>query len=360
MINVTKPFLPNIQEYQNLLEKIWETNWLTNNGPFVNQLELELKQWLDLQHLLFLNNGTVAIQIALQCLGLKGKILTTPFSYIATTSSILWEKCNPVFVDIDKDTWNIDADKLEASIDDGVTGILATHVFGNPCNVEKIKEIADRHNIKVVYDAAHAFGVKYKNESLLKYGDVSTLSFHATKIFHTIEGGAVISKHPELLKKMSLLRNFGHDGPNKFGDVGINGKNSEFHAAMGLCNLNHIEDILETRKHQYLYYRENLKTTSCTFQKISPDTTYNYSYFPLVFENEKVMLRIMENLNNQKIFPRRYFYPSLNTIPILGNNESMPISESISKRILCLPLFHNLEKASQNMICRIIKRSLRY
>ena len=231
MINVTKPFLPEIEEYITYLRGIWDRNWLTNNGPLVNDLELKLKEYLNVKHLLYLGNGTIALQIAIKALGLKGEIITTPFSYVATTSAIVWEGCDPVFADIDKDTFNIDPAKIEQAITDKTTGILATHVFGNPCDIDAIQKIAVKHNLKVIYDAAHCFGTHYKGKSVYNYGDVSTASFHATKLFHTIEGGAVITNNAELLKKMAYMRNFGHETAETFAGVGINGKNSEFHAA---------------------------------------------------------------------------------------------------------------------------------
>ena len=237
MIPVTKPFLPPKEEYEDFLRGIWSRNWLTNNGPLVNELELRLKEYLKVKHLLYLSNGTIALQIAIKALGLKGEIITTPFSYVATTSSIVWENCKPVFVDIDPKTLNIDPEKLETAITKKTTAILATHVYGNPCDIEAIQAIADKHHLKVIYDAAHCFGTKYKGKSVFEYGDVSTTSFHSTKIFHTVEGGAVFTKDPSMLKRMAYMRNFGHDGPEKFNGVGINGKNSEFHAAMGLVNL---------------------------------------------------------------------------------------------------------------------------
>ena len=243
MIPVTKPFLPPIEEYQKYTEGIWQRNWLTNNGPLVNELELKLKDYLQVPHLLFLNNGTIAIQIAIKALQLKGDIITTPFSYVATTSSIVWEGCQPVFVDIDKHTFNIDASKIEAAITPNTSAILATHVYGNPCDIDAIAAIAKKHNLKVIYDAAHCFGTKYKGKSVFAYGDVCTTSFHATKLFHTVEGGAVFCNDADLLRKMAQLRNFGHDGPEHFNEVGINGKNSEFHAAMGLANLKYIQQI---------------------------------------------------------------------------------------------------------------------
>ncbi len=360
MIQVTKPFLPPFEEYQQYIQDVWSRNWLTNNGPLVNELELKLKRYLGLKHLLFLSNGTIAIQIAIKALDLKGEILTTPFSYVATTSSIVWEQCKPVFVDIDKTTFNIDAEKLEAAITPNTSAILATHVFGNPCAIDKIEAIATKHGLKVIYDAAHSFGVEFNNESVFSFGDISTTSFHATKLFHTIEGGAVFTTDPKILKQMVFLRNFGHNGPENFESVGINAKNSEMHAAMGLCNLNYIEQILNKRKEQYHHYKDLLQGKGLQFQKIEGETNkYNYAYFPMVFENEAQLLKIKNALEMQRISPRRYFYPSLNTLNYIEQQE-MPISERISKRILCLPVYHTMSKEVQDLIIRIVIRTLKY
>src|SRR5690606_11269120 len=213
MIPVTKPFLPPREEYDRYLEGIWKRNYLTNNGPLVNEFELRLKEYLEIKHLLYLSNGTIALQLAIKALDLKGEIITTPFSYVATTSSIVWEGCTPVFVDIESRSYNIDPTKIEHAVTSNTSAILATHCFGNPCKIDQIQEIADRHRLKVIYDAAHCFGTKYKGRSVFDFGDVSTTSFHSTKLFHTVEGGAVFTKDPELLKKMAYMRNFGHDGP---------------------------------------------------------------------------------------------------------------------------------------------------
>ena len=226
MINVTKPFLPPYEEYEQYLKGIWDRVWLTNNGPLVNDLELKLKSFLGVDHLLFLSNGTIALQIAIKALKLKGEIITTPFSFVATTSSIVWEECEPVFVDIDPASLNINPALIEAAITPKTTAILATHVFGNPCDIEAIEKIAAKHNLKVIYDGAHAFGTTYKGRSVFEYGDICTTSFHATKLFHTTEGGAVVTKDAALLREMSFLRNFGHNGPDTFATIGINGKNS--------------------------------------------------------------------------------------------------------------------------------------
>lgn len=359
MINVTSPFLPPKEEYIDYINKIYDKKWLTNMGPLSSELELKLKEYLGLNHLLYLNNGTIALQIAIKALELNGEIITTPFSYIATTTAILWENCTPVFADIDEKTFNIDPSKIEGLITPNTTAILATHVFGNPCNVIEIDKIAKKHNLKVIYDAAHCFGVKYGSKSILEYGDISTISFHATKIFHTVEGGAVISNSPKLTYRMSKLRNFGHKTSESFDGIGINGKNSEFHAAMGMCNLKYIDDILKIRKSQYEYYQEKLKGLKVRFQKIEENTNYNYSYFPIVFESEEILLKTKNDLEISWVYPRRYFYPSLSTLEFV-NGEQTPISNSISQRVLCLPLYHSLTREDQDYICRILLRSQNY
>lgn len=359
MIPVTKPFLPQIQEYGEYMSTIWERQWLTNNGPLVNELEMKLKSYLELDHLLYISSGTMALQIAIKALKLKGEIITTPFSFVATTSSIVWEGCTPVFTDIDKDTFNIDAAKIEQAITPQTTAILATHVFGNPCDIEAIQEIADRFNLKVIYDAAHCFGVKYKNKSVFDYGDISATSFHATKLFHTIEGGAVFTKCPDLLKTMAFMRNFGHNGPEEFADLGINGKNSEFHAAMGLCNLNHIDNILERRKDLYLHYRKVLSGLGVSFQMLKEEQSYNYAYLPVVFESQQLMYACIEALAHEKIFCRRYFYPSLSSLPYVAPVD-LPVCECIVNNIICLPMYHSLTKSDIEMIARIMLRVQNY
>lgn len=358
-ITVTKPFTPPFMEFQNYLQGIWDREWFTNNGPLVNELELKLKDKLDVDNLLFLSNGTIALQIAIRALNLKDEIITTPFSYVATTSSIVWEHCTPVMVDICPHTLNIDPEKLEQAITEKTTAILATHVFGNPCDIDAIHRIAQKHSLKVIYDAAHAFGTTYKGRSLLAFGDVSTCSFHATKLFHTIEGGAVVTSDPEVLRNMAMARNFGHTSLTDFGGVGVNGKNSEIHAAMGLTNLKYIEDILAVRKSLCAHYKNKLADQSLTFQKITPHTEYNNSYFPVIFQNEIALLKTMEALTLNNIYPRRYFYPSLSELPYI-HGQHAPISEEISRRILCLPLYHTLSREEIDMICRIIRRSIKF
>jgi len=358
MIPVTKPFLPPIEEYNTLVQEIFVREWLTNNGPLVNDLELQLKQRLQLDHLLYVGNGTIALQIAIKALNLKGKVITTPFSYVATSSSLVWEGCEPVYVDIEPDGFNIDASKIEAAITPEVTAIVATHCFGIPCDVQAIQVIADRHNLKVIYDAAHAFGTTVHGKSIFEFGDISTCSFHATKLFHTVEGGMVVTKSPDLLRRMSKMRNFGHDGPEHFDGVGINGKNSEFHAAMGIVNLRYIDDILERRRAQCTLYSELLATMDLTV----PDATneaWNCAYFPVVFMTETQCLGVKAELEKAEIFARRYFYPSLNTINDWGAVECAQ-SEGVAQRILCLPLFHSLSFDEMKFIVRLLKRKLRY
>lgn len=357
MINVTKSYLPNFDEYTQLLKGIWENHHLTNRGPLVQKLEAEIKTKLDTNNLLFVSNGTIAIQLAIKALNVVGEVITTPFSYVATTTSILWENCTPVFCDIDKDTFCIDADKLEALITPNTTAIIATHVYGIPCDVEKIDAIAKKYNLKVIYDAAHAFGVKYKGKSILNYGDVSTCSFHATKLFHTVEGGSITTNDHELFEKIKLYHSFGHLGDD-YHTQGINGKNSEFHAAMGLCNLPDIDTIIEDRKKSTELYLEYLSFEKLYQPKIPANTIYNYSYVPIVFKTEEITLSIKKILSENDVNTRRYFYPSLNNLPYLNNAKSCPISEDIAKRVLCLPIYFGIEASDIKRICDIINSAL--
>jgi dTDP-4-amino-4,6-dideoxygalactose transaminase len=356
MIPVTKPFLPPIQEYEKYLKGIWNRNWLTNNGPLVNELELALKEYLNVKHLLFVTNGTIALQLAIKALGLKGKIITTPFSYVATTSSLVWEGCEPLFVDIDPQTCNIDPSKIEAAITEDTSAIVATHVYGNPCDVEAIDEIAKRKKLKVIYDGAHAFGVTLKGKSIFEYGDISTCSFHATKLFHTVEGGSVVTKDPELLKRMAYLRNFGHDGPERFAELGINGKNSEFHAAMGLVNLKYVDQIVSLRKILSEHYDRFLRTFQGVKPAIGSDVKYNYAYYPVIFNEEKLLVKVVETLNQNWIHPRRYFFPSLEDLPYVNQKSRCKTADSIARRALCLPLYDTLTTEEIDMIFRIILR----
>ncbi len=352
LINVTKTFLPPIEEYQKYISRIWQNNQLTNQGPLLKELEQKLGGFLNVENIQFVSSGTMALQLALNALDIKeGEIITTPFSYVATTSSILWERCKPVFVDIEPDNFTIDADKIERAITPETKAIMAVHVFGYACNVEKIEKIAQKHNLKVIYDGAHSFGTKYKGKSLLNYGDISTCSFHSTKLFHTVEGGACIVKDKYINEKLSLAKTFGHIGYEYF-QLGLNGKNSEMHAAMGLCNLNYIDKIISERKKIIELY-DKLLGNSVSRPKIQEYLEYNYAYYPVLFENENHLLKVFEALKKENIFPRRYFYPSLNKLPYV-NGENCPISEDISLRIACLPLFVGLEEDIIKKIAGII------
>lgn len=356
MIPVTKPFLPPQEAYSKYMDGIWQRNWLTNMGPLASELEMKLKEHLELNHLLFVTNGTVALQMAIKALDLTGEIITTPFSFVATTSSIVWEGCKPVFVDIEEDSLNIDTSKIEAAITKNTTAILATHVYGNPCDVLAIEKIAKEHHLKVIYDGAHAFGVQIEGKSIFEYGDISICSLHATKLYHSIEGGLIITKDADLLKKLAFIRNFGFNGPEAFAELGINGKNSEFHAAMGLVNLDYISVIHQKRKAITLRYDEKLKNLKARRPNWNTRSENNYAYYPLVFESESLMLRCMDYLKQNEIFTRRYFYPSLaNTLPYL-ETEDFEITDKVAKCILCLPLYPDLSREEVDLICRLLLR----
>lgn len=356
MIPVTKPFLPPIEEYENYLKGIWHREWLTNMGPLASQLEMDLKKYLRVNHLLYVTNGTVALQMAIKALDLKGEIITTPFSFVATTSSIVWEGCKPVFVDIDPASLNIDASRIEAAITDKTSAILATHVYGNPCDVLAIEKIARQHNLKVIYDAAHAFGVEVHGRSIFEYGDISTCSLHSTKLYHSIEGGLVFTTDPILLKKIASIRNFGISGFDAFAELGINAKNSEFHAAMGLANLNYADAIISKRKQLTWRYEQKLQNFRARRPQWHSNSENNASYLPYVLESEEVLLRIKAELDNSEIFTRRYFYPSLSSALPYLDAVTMPITDDIAKRVLCLPLYYDLTEEEVDWICRIILR----
>jgi dTDP-4-amino-4,6-dideoxygalactose transaminase len=356
-INVTQSYLPPLEEYVKYLTGIWERVYLTNAGPLVVELEQRLKEELGVKYLFFVNNGTIALQIAIKALDLRGEVLTTPFSYVATTSSLVWEGCTPVVVDIDPHTLCINPDLLEAAITPRTVGIMATHVYGNPCDVEAIEAIANRHNLRVIYDAAHAFGVKVNDSSVLSYGDISTLSFHATKLFHTGEGGAIVTNDDELAHRIAYMRNFGHNGPEAFWGVGVNGKSSELHAAMGLCVLPKVPELIAKRRRLSERYDELLDGSKCVRPTIHAHTTYNYSYHPIVLPSEEALLRVRDNLNAHEITPRRYFYPSLNTLSYV-TPQAAPVSEDVSRRVLCLPLYYDLQVEQVELVARLINEVL--
>lgn len=356
MINVTQTFLPPLEELNAFLREIWDSKWLTNRGKLVRELEEKLKTYLGLDNILIVNNGTIALQIAIKTLDLKGEIITTPFSYVATASSIVWENCQPVFVDIDKDYLTIDENKIEDAITKNTSAIMATHVFGNPCNVEALNSIAEKFNLKIIYDAAHCFGVKYKNESVLNWGDISTLSFHATKIFHTGEGGAIVCHNQEIADKAYYHHNFGHRGEEDFWGLGINGKISEINIAVGLSLLPYMDEVIAKRKILCETYDRLFENTTIKKLKLREETGWNYSYYPVIFPTEEILLKVKGALNREEIFPRRYFYPSLNRLPYI-NYKAISIAEEISRTILCLPLYFELSECNIEKIAGIIKNN---
>lgn len=357
MINVTKTFLPPLDEYMHQVKRAFDNNWLSNRGELVLELEEKLKEFLDVDNILIMNNGTIPLQIALKLLGGGGEIITTPFSYVATTAAIVWENCTPVFVDIDPEYLTIDDTKIEEAITSKTTCILATHVFGNPCNIEAIDVIAKKYNLKVIYDAAHCFGVRYKGKSIFDYGDISTCSFHATKLFHTAEGGAIFCKDKLLMHKVFYSHAFGHLGPEDYYGLGINGKISELQCAMGLSILPYLDKILEDRKFIINTYNDKLNFDKLSNIKLRIGTIWNNSYYPIIFENEKKLLQIQELLNKENIFPRRYFFPSLNNLPYISN-RFIKISDETAKTILCLPLYFNLSQDEMKKIISIINLNL--
>ncbi|NND51912.1 MAG: DegT/DnrJ/EryC1/StrS family aminotransferase [Flavobacteriaceae bacterium] len=357
MINVTKTFLPPQSEYGSILTRAWNSGWITNRGELVKELEERLKLRLGVSHVLAMTNGTLPIQIAIKALDLSGEIITTPFSYVATSSSIVWEDCTPIFVDIDPEHLTIDETKIEAAITSDTSAILATHVYGNPCHVEAIHTIAQKHELKVIYDAAHCFEVQFGGKSLFEYGDLSSCSFHATKLFHTGEGGALFTQSEELYNLLFSYHNFGHEGPEKIKHLGINAKMSELQAAMGLAVLPYMDEIISARKKIVETYQKGLGDLNLKFQKIRAGTRWNYSYFPVIFDSEAQLIKVQSALNVADIFPRRYFYPSLNTLPYVMPS-SCPVAESIAERVTCLPLYHNLDIGDVQRIISIIKESL--
>ena len=341
MIPVTKTFFPPLESYQSQLERIWSNQWITNRGELVLELEVKLKDYLQVSSLLLMNNGTIPLQIALQLLAKNGEVITTPFSYVATTASILWQNCTPVFVDIHPEYLTIDETLIELAITSKTTAILATHVFGNPCAIEAIEAIAAKHSLAVIYDAAHCFGVTYNGKSIFAYGTVSSCSFHATKLFHTAEGGALFCTDPDLFHQLYYSHNFGHNGPLEFHGLGINGKLSELQAAMGLAVLPHMEDILDSRKKVVDFYTAHLNFSALRTIKIRPNTKWNYSYYPVIFKSEQQLLQVQHELEALQIFPRRYFYPSLNTLSFVDSTPCL-VSEEVASCVLCLPLYVGL------------------
>ncbi len=364
MIPATKPFLPDIETYKAFIDGIWTRHWVTNNGPLVEELEAKMSEYLGVSNLSFVSSGTMALQLALHSLPsippdlrpAKGEIITTPFSYVATTSSIVWEGFTPVFADILPGKLTIDPAKIENLITPNTVAILATHIYGNACETESIEALAAANGLKVIYDAAHCFGSTYRGKSLLHYGDFSILSTHATKIFHTVNGGFVRSKSPEDKARIDRLRNFGHKGVNTFEGIGINGKNSELHAAMGLAILPEANALLTRRKEQWSRYAESFKNSQFEILKIQNAEGFNHAYFPIILPSIALTTNVKSHFQDLDIELRRYFNPSLNTLDYVQKTPC-PVSDDITHRILCLPLYHDLSRQDQN---RIISELLRY
>lgn len=336
------PSLPPLGEYVEILKGVWESGILTHNGPLVQQLEADLCRRLELRHFVAVTNGTLALQMAIKALRLKGEIITSPFTWIATVSAIQWQGCDPVFCDIDAETLNLDPYRLEALISEQTVAIMPVHVFGNPCDVEAIEAVARRHKLKVIYDGAHALGSTLGGRSLLEYGDITATSLHATKLLNTAEGGGLVTRDPEMHARLKRIRFFGHDEGKDIIDEGLNGKMTEIHAALGIVNLRYFEAVCADRKRKYAIYEEAFKATpGIRLQKLKFGQS-NFSYFPIIFDSEARLLAAEKILADADIFPRRYFYPSVNTFTRILRYQPAPVSEDVSRRILCLPLFFAL------------------
>jgi dTDP-4-amino-4,6-dideoxygalactose transaminase len=356
MTHVSKIYFPDKQKFLKYIERIYENGWLTNNGPLIQELEKRLEDYFGVKNLLCVSNGTIALQLAYRLLDLKDEVITTPFSFVATTSSIKWEGLDPVFADIDPKTFNIDPSKIEKSLSEKTTAIVPCHVFGNACEIEEIDKVAKKNNLKVIYDASHAFGVKYKGESILSFGDVSAISFHGTKFFHTIEGAAIVVKDDVLYEKAKIVRNFGLDHhQDSVNTLGINAKMNEFEAAMGLCVLDEIGTILAQRQESHEYYAEHLKDY-IQMQSINKDATQSYSYFPIVLRSEEEMKEVRDALLAEDIAPRQYFYPSLDTLPYVELRQVMTNSRDIASRILVIPMHSGVEPTVTKIIIDTLEK----
>lgn len=354
---ITVPFLPPLPEYVRYLEGIWERQWITNQGVLSKQLESGIQKHLNLpEPVVSAANAGLLLQLALHAFDVTGEVLTTPFTYIATASCPVWEGCDVVFADIEQESLNLDPAAAEAAITPRTEAIIATHVFGNPCDVDAFEKIGARHGIPIIYDAAHSFGVRLRDKSLLDYGDAAILSLHATKLFHAVEGGIFVSPHPEITAKVEWMRRYGHDGKEAYHGVGINAKISELHAAMGLCVLEHFEHISKKRFQLVKAYDEQLiNHPHIRFAfSISTETEWNAAYYPVLFPSEDALTKAVHRMMNENICPRRYFYPSLNTIPELQATSALPVVDDIAPRILALPLFHSMNEKSVAQIVDLL------
>jgi len=367
-IYVTQPYLPPLEEFIPYLERIWENKWLTNAGPFHQELETTLAKYLGVDHLALFTNGTIALVTALQTLRITGEVITTPYSFVATAHSLVWNSITPVFVDIDPVTCNLDPDKIEQAITPQTTAIMPVHCYGNPCNVERIQKIADTYGLKVIYDAAHSFAVDYKGESLLKHGDLSVLSFHATKVFNTFEGGAIVCPDAKIKRRIDYLKNFGFADEVTIMAPGINGKMNEVQAAFGLLQLQHIDAAIERRKEIDEQYRQGLAdVTGITCLPIPTDTVRNYSYLVVLVSDEYPLARdvLYNRLKEENVYARRYFYPLISNMPMYRGlasaaKENLPVASRIAEQVLCLPIYPKLEFAEIEQIVQIIKNPSKY
>lgn len=358
-IYVTQPSLCTQEEYFEILKSVWANGILTHNGPKVREFEEAIISKLSINNFVAVTNGTIALQMAIKALGLKGEIITPAFTWIATVSAIKWENCDPVFCDINSETLNIEPNEIEKLITPKTVAIMPVHVFGNPCDVLAIKKIAEKYNLKIIYDAAHAIGSKFKGDSILNYGDISATSLHATKILNTAEGGGCITVNKDINEKLKRIRFFGHNNDKTdIIDDGFNGKMTEVHAALGLANINYFNQVIDDRKIKYNFYLESLSQNKKVFFQKHNIGTSNYSYFPVIFQNEKQLLTAQNALNKKNIFPRRYFFPSVNTFKKVVKYKKVPKSENVSKRILCLPLYFRLSFKDIKTIAAIINSSI--
>lgn len=364
-ITVTQPCLPPLDEFIPYLKQIWDNKWLTNNGALHNQLEKELADYLGVEYLSLFSNGTLALISALQALNIQGEVITTPFSFVATTHSLWWNRITPVFVDIEPEYLNLDPDKIEAAITPRTTAIMPVHVYGNPCQMDKIQRIADKYGLKVIYDAAHAFGVKKDNVSILNSGDLSILSFHATKVYSTIEGGAIICHSEEMKHHIDNLKNFGFRGETIVEEPGINAKLNEVQAAYGLLQLKYVDSFIERRKVATELYQSLLKDVpGIRFLSDMEGVSHGYSYFPiLINEKEYGISRdgLYEKLKENNIFSRRYFYPLISDFEPYRDfpssaKENLPIATQIAKEVLCLPIYVELTESDIHRIVALIKK----
>ncbi len=361
MIPVTQPFLPPRREYDAYLDGIYERCWLTNNGPLVHELEAALAARLDVAVPLFVANGTVALQVAIKALGVAGDVVTTPFSYVATTSAVVWEGCTPVFADIEAGTFSLDPAAVDAAITPRTSAILATHVFGTPCDVDALAALAAQRGLALIYDGAHSFATSYGGRSVFSYGDVTTCSFHATKLFHTVEGGGLFTESMGLRESMGRMRNFGHVDFTRFDGVGINAKGSELHAAMGLCNLAHLDALLARRSEIYELYAAGFdglcRQGRLTFQSDREGADPNRAYVPVLFEDTGHREQVHDALVARDVMPRRYFSPGLNELNYV-QPVRLAVADDVAARILCLPSFHTMTDGQVDLVVSIVVDAL--